>query len=80
MQSSVVHEVSHSPAFFFSLHFVADHISAHVVMVVVIVVVVVVVFVVVIWVVAGFSQQSADEGNMDPMQLSFPHVRSPAHS
>ena len=34
----------------------------------------------VVVVVVGFSQQSADEGNMDPTQLSFPQVRSPAHS
>ena len=53
MQAFVVHEVSHSPAFFFSLHFEADHISTHAVMVVVVVVVVlvVVVFVVVVFVV-----------------------------
>jgi hypothetical protein len=29
MQSSVVHELLHSPAFFFSMHFEADHVSAH---------------------------------------------------
>ena len=59
MQSSVVHEVSHSPAFFFSLHFEVDQISAHVVVVVVVdamvvaiaVVVFVVAFVVVVVVV-----------------------------
>ena len=39
MQSSEVQEVSHLPAFFFSLHFEADHISAHTVTVVVIVMV-----------------------------------------
>ena len=50
-QSSVVHEVLHSPAFFFSLHFEADHISTHAV--VVVVVVVVVLFVVVFVVVGG---------------------------
>ena len=40
-----MHEVSHSPALYFFLHFEADHVSAHVVMVVVIVVVFVVVIV-----------------------------------
>jgi hypothetical protein len=39
-----VHEVSHSPAFFFSLHFEADQIFAHVVLVVVVDAVVVVFF------------------------------------
>ena len=43
-QASVVHEGSHSPAFFFSLHFTADQIFAHVVFVVVVDAVVVVFF------------------------------------
>ena len=48
-----MHEILHSPAFFFSLHFEDDHISTHavVVVVVVVVVLVVVVFVVVVFVV-----------------------------
>ena len=28
----------------------------------------------------GFSQQSANDGYVDPTQLSLPHVSSPAHS
>ena len=43
-----MHEVLHSPAFFFTLHFEADHISAHAVVEVVVVVVVVVAVVVVV--------------------------------
>ena len=46
-----MHEVSHSPASFFSLHFEANQISAHVGMVVVVVAVAVVVVVVVVAVV-----------------------------
>ena len=36
--------------------------------------------VVVVVVVGGFSQQSANDGYVDPTQLSLPQVSSPAHS
>ena len=49
-------------------------------MVVVVVVVVVVVDVVVGLVVVAAVQQSANDGYVDPTQLSLPHVSSPAHS
>ena len=49
-------------------------------MVVVVVVVVVVVDVVVGLVVVAAVQQSANDGYVDPTQLSLPQVSSPAHS
>ena len=68
---SQVPSLEHLPWKNFLIHFLVGQISLQATVVVLVVAGVVVV---------GFSQQSADEGNMDPIQLSFPHVRSPAHS
>ena len=70
---SQVPSLEHLPWKNFLIHFLVGQISLQATVVVVVVAGVVVV-------VVGFSQQSADEGNMDPIQLSFPQVRSPAHS
>ena len=68
---SQVLSLEHLPWKNFLIHFLVGQISLQGAVVGLVVVVVVVV---------GFSQQSADDGNMDPKQLSFPQVRSPAHS
>ena len=64
---SQVPDLEHLPWKNFLTHFLLGQISLQGTMVVLVVVV-------------GFPQQSADEGNMDPTQLPFPHLRSPAHS